>query len=549
MILTFASNFLIIISILGYSYSIKKFILKDEQVKLNFLDSIFGIFFLVFISILFNFFIALQYLTLIIFFIGILIFLYCYFKSLFEINFWKLIIILMFFSFIFYDNGNNVDSAVYHIQSIKWSNQHKIPIGLSNLDWLYPLNSTWHIFLALFQFKIKNFNTIYVLNIIPLVIIFYEIFNNKKNIKKISFLTLYFCGLYLIIFSVIHPFKNGVIFNHYGNPEVDSIAMCFFILSSYLFLKFVENKSDYNFNLLLISSFLCVTSKITYSGVILFPIYILIKDKFIFIKAKVIIISSLLSIIWMFRSFLLSSCFIYPVSFTCINTSWFFGKEKIIQLVNLTKGFSRDTRLRERYTEFDHVIYSYDWFVPWFNDYFLNTKMLLISAFLLIFSWIFLIIKYFLTKNIKINKHLFYFFILSFVFNILVWFQAPEIRFGWGILIVYPCLFFAIVFFNNQKFNLLDNRNTYIFFIFIFFILSINKNYKHLNYINIVTPYEKKWDYSQIDSIGVFNGEKVFLSNNWKCADFPGICVNVKKDNYDINKKYNYFIFLNDKIK
>ena len=57
-----------------------------------------------------------------------------------------------------------------------------------------------------------------------------------------------------------------------------------------------------------------------------------------------------------------------------------------------------------------------------------------------------------------------------------------------------------------------------------------------------MTPYEKKWDYSQIDSIGVFNGEK-FLSNNWKCADFPGICVNVKKDNYDINKKYNYFIF------
>ena len=549
MIFTFAGNFFVIISILGYSYIAKKFILNEKQKKLYLIDSIFGIFFLVFISISVNFFLALEYLTLSIFFIGIIIFFYYYFKNLIEINFLKLILLLIFFSFVFYDNGNNVDSAVYHIQSIKWSNQHKIPIGLSNLDWLYPLNSTWHSFLALYQIQIKNFSTIYVLNIIPLTIIFYEIFNNEKNIKKLSFLTLYFSGLYLIIFSVIHPFKNGVIFNHYGNPEVDSIAMCYFVLSSYLFLKFIENKNDYNFNLLLVSSFLCVTSKITYAGVVLFPIYVLIQDKFIFFKGKVIIISSLLSIIWMFRSFLLSSCFIYPVSLTCVNTSWFFGEEKITQLVNLTKGFSRDTRLREKYTDFEHVIYSYDWFIPWFNDYFLNTKMLLISTFLLFSSWIFLIIKYFFYKNIKINKHLAYFFILSFISNILIWFQAPEIRFGWGILIVYPCLFFAIVFFNIQKFNLLNSRNTYIFFIFIFFILSVAKNYKHLTYSNIIKPYEKKWDYSQIDSIGIFNGEEIFISNNWQCADFPGICVNIKKDNYEISKKYDYFIFLDDKIK
>ena len=80
----------------------------------------------------------------------------------------------------------------------------------------------------------------------------------------------------------------------------------------------------------------------------------------------------------MIRGFLLSSCFVYQLKFTCLNTQWFFGEEKLIQLVNLTKGFSRDTRLRERYTDFEHVIYSYDWLVPWFKDYFLNTKMILL---------------------------------------------------------------------------------------------------------------------------------------------------------------------------
>ena len=546
MIFTLVSNFLIIISILGYSYLLKKFLFVKENYYLVLIDIVFGFIFLLFISIFFNFFLALEKLTLITFIIGIIIFIYCISKKLVKINFWKLILILSFFSFIFYDNGNNVDSAVYHIQSIKWSNLYKTPIGLSNLDWLYPLNSSWHTLLSLFSFQIKEFNTIYILNIIPLSIIYYEIFNNKENIKKLSYVTLYLSGIYLIIFSVIHPFKNGVIFNHYGNPEVDSIGMCFFILSSYLFLKYFEENNKYNFNLLLITSFLCVTSKITYSSVVLFPIYILIYEKFYYLKSKIIFLASILSALWMIRSFLYSACFIYPINFTCLNTQWFFGEEKITQLVNLTKGFSRDTRLRDRYTDFDHVIYSYDWFIPWFNDYFLNTKMLLISTFIIILSIFLTIFSYFLNNKTKISKP-FYFIIFSFVISMFIWFQAPEIRFGWGILIVFPCLFLAMSILNFSKLEIFYNKNIFMICILAFFSLSILKNFDDLTYRNLVIPYEKKWDYSQITSIGKFNGEEIFLSYNWQCADFSGICVNKKKENYYVYKKYNYLIFLNDK--
>ena len=261
-----------------------------------------------------------------VFFFEIIIFLIFFFKNKININYVGLIIILLFFSFIFYDNGNNVDSAVYHIQTIKWANLYKVTIGLSNLDWLYPLNSSWHILLALFKFQIKDFNTIYVFNIIPLTLIYYEIFFSKTSHKNLSYLTLYFSGVYLIVFSVIHPFRNGVIFNHYGNPEVDLIGMSFFILSIYIFLKYFEEKDKYYFDLLLISSFLCVTAKITYAGVVLFPLYILIYEKFNFLKTKIIFITSLVSLFWMIRGFLLSSCFVYPVKFTCLNTQWFFGE-------------------------------------------------------------------------------------------------------------------------------------------------------------------------------------------------------------------------------
>ena len=549
MILTFLSNFFIFISVLGYSYIFKKFLFPKKNSDLVLIDILYGFLFLIFISIFFNFFIALENLSHIIFVFGILVFIKCFFNKLIKINFWKLTLILFFFSYIFYDNGNNVDSAVYHIQSIKWSNQYKIPIGLSNLDWLYPLNSSWHTFLALFSFQIKNFNTLYVLNIIPLSIIYYEIFNVKKNLYKISYLTLFFSALYLIVFSVIHPFKNGVIFNHYGNPEVDSIGMCFFILSTYLFLKYFEEKNEFTFNLLLISSFLCVTAKITYATVVFFPIYILIFERFIYFKSKLVLFTSMLSIFWMIRSFLLSSCYIYPINFTCFNTRWFFGEEKITQLVNLTKGFSRDTRLRDRYTDFDHVIYSYDWFIPWFYDYFLNTKMLLISSTILIISVSVIIFNYFLNKKIKSYPKPFYFLIFSFLMSMFIWFQAPEIRFGWGILIVFPCLFLAISISNFLKLEIFYNKNILILGILIFFSLSIVKNFYSFTIKNLIKPYEKSWDYSQIVSLGKFNGEEIFLSNNWQCADFSGICVNKPKDNYQVFKKYNYLIFLNDKSK
>tara|TARA_A100000164_G_C21941777_1_gene791194 strand:+ start:86 stop:1522 length:1437 start_codon:yes stop_codon:yes gene_type:complete len=475
--------------------------------------------------------------------IGIVFFLLTIIKRIIKINFLGFAVILFFFCFIFYDNGNNVDSAVYHIQTIKWANLYKIVFGLSNLDRLYSLNSTWHIFLSVFKFKINSFDTIYVINILPLTILFYEIFFSKDNDKKISYLTLYLSGVYLIFFAFLHPFKNGVIFNQYGNPEVDTVSMIFFILSFYFFLKCIEENKEKYFNLLLISSIICITTKITYSGVIIFPIYIFIIEKKYFSKLKILYFSIFFSFIWFVRNFILTSCFVYPVKFTCLNTNWYYGDQKLDQLVNLTKGFSRDTRLREKYTDFEHTIYSWDWFIPWFNDYFLNTAMLKITSIILIVSLIlYLISKLSLKEKNKKKNHV-YFLIFAFLIHLSLWLQAPEIRFGFGLLIMFPCFFLAAAIHNIKLFNFMLDKKIYISVLIMFFILLSYKNQISLNYNNIKNPYVKNWDYSNAKSLGKFNGYEIF-TNNWKCADFENICVNRPKKNYNINENFGYLFFL-----
>ena len=78
---------------------------------------------------------------------------------------------------------------------------------------------------------------------------------------------------------------------------------------------------------------LCGT-KISYIGVILFPIFILVffyKKNFIeIIKSKVIIFVILIFLFWFLKIFLVSGCFIFPLSLSCFNVNWSVGIDEIM---------------------------------------------------------------------------------------------------------------------------------------------------------------------------------------------------------------------------
>ena len=209
MIISFTLNLIIYFSILGYSFLLKKIFEKENTfIQINNFDFLYGIFFLILTSILLNFCFPLKIFFIYIILIGLVFFLYLVFKKKLNINIFIFFIILFFLIFINYENGHNIDSPVYHTQTIRWAYDKKIVFGLSNLDWLYSLNSGWHILLSLLKFKIKGFDTIYLLNFLPLTVLFYQVYLSVSKNYLLSEISLFLVGVYFNIFFNNSPISK-----------------------------------------------------------------------------------------------------------------------------------------------------------------------------------------------------------------------------------------------------------------------------------------------------------------------------------------------------
>ncbi len=538
-------NFFIITIIIGYSFIFKSY-LKKKHNQIHNIDLLYGLFFLIFLSLILNFILPLNFYFYPIVIIGFFSFVLSIFKKKMKINLVYYLVLIFVFIFIIYSHGENVDSPMYHHQIIKWLNNYKISLGLSNLEIRFGDNSLWFNFLSLFKFKFKEFNSIYTLNVIPFSFLTYEILKKKKTL---SYLFLALSLSFLFFFSYLHPFQNGIILNHLHNPEVDTIGMVFFILSFYLLLMFLEKKRKETFYLLVLSSSICFFIKLSYIGVALLPLLILItfyrKNLIEVFKTKLIFYVILLFIFWIIKNFLISGCLIFPLNLTCVNVIWSPGVDEIETYKNVIKGFARDTRERLRYLDFNHTIHTFNWFLPWFKDYALNTSLLKISYVIIFFTSIsFFIIKRY-TKFLNINLsdgkiHLNVFFVL--LINLLIWFQAPEIRFGWGTIISLNCYLLSILFFYNIFFKKINPNITKYFAIFFLSILIFD-NKKNFSAQNLLNPYAAKINYSKIVKIFDLDDRSIYRATNWKCYDFEEICVNSVKDKYFLKERFGYLIF------
>ena len=546
MIISTIFNLSIIMVIVGYSYIFKSFIKSEDSTIYN-LDLLYGLFILIFLSLVLNFIQPLKNFFYITILVGFISFIIAFVRKKIKINFIYYLIIIFAFIFIIYSHGDNEDSPMYHLQIIKWLYNYKISFGLTNLEIRFGDSSLWFNFLSLFQYKLKYFNSIHTLNIIPFSIITYEIFKLRKSL---SYLFLNLSLSFLFFFSFLHPFRNGIILNHLHNPEVDTVAMIFFFTSFYLMLKFFEEKKREIFNLLILSSSICAVIKISYIGVVLLPIIIFFlfyrNDLNKFLKIKLNIILILFFTLWILKNFLISGCFIFPISFTCFNVDWSSGTSEIDNYSKAVKGFARDTRARLRYLDFEHTIYSFNWFMPWLKDYAFNTALLKISGVLISISVPTLILLNRFSRILVIPSNdrnkIFYTFLIL-VINLLIWFQAPEIRFGWGTIISINCYLISILLFYSIFFKKI-NPNIYRYTTLFFLIILLFDNQKNLNIQNLKKPYFRNFNYSQIEKIYDLNGRGIYHSKNRKCYDFSRICVNVHKKKYFYKEKLGYLIFM-----
>ena len=543
MLITYLNLLALTICILGYTALFKRLIFYEVNLKIYNIDFIYGYSLLISISILFNFFLPLKHITLIFLILGYIFFFYFLLKKIYVINFVTLLLACFFLIFISHGNGISYDSQLYHLQTIQLNNNYKTIFGIGNLQPHYGMNSSWHSFLGLINYNYKNVNLIYLANISLFALFINELFSKNFDInKRLSNAFLALSILYIFSYSYFHPYGNGTILNNLGSPEADTVSMVFFILALYLFLLNIESKTINHFYLFSLSIFLIITIKISYIGIFLFFIYIIYnKNKnYYFNKINFFILIS--TLLWFVKSIFLTGCLIFPIKQSCIKTSWSMNFDSVEGYSKIIQSFARDTPLRAKFTDFDFTLNSYQWVIPWFKEYFLNTEFLYISFLIIIINIIILLVIFFFKNyNNNINIENTYFFVIVILFlNLIIWMRAPEIRFGYGSIISLVSLLSAMILI---KFKLkMINKFFYYIVILLSFVPITLKN-KDNFYTFKDYSFVRNFITSDFKMIYKTNNYKVYQPNSSFCNNFNGFCT-YQGYKVSIDNKNNY-LFIN----
>ena len=208
-----------------------------------------------------------------------------FYKKKIAIKFSVIFLIIIIFTIISIYSSNNVDSPMYHLQILKWLDLDKVVFGLSNLEIRFGMTSTWHSLLSITDLSFNNYSSKYYLSSIFFGVLIYEIIQFKKEKPNLSYIFLFFSIFFLVLFSIIHPFENGVILNHLGNPELDLFPMILFILAIFKLIQLIETNSNYEKNnendklIFIIISFICITSRPVYLALLIPCIILFLKNK------------------------------------------------------------------------------------------------------------------------------------------------------------------------------------------------------------------------------------------------------------------------------
>jgi len=551
MILNFLVLVLIFLSIIGHAILVKKLISNKVKIIFNNEDIFLGVFNLTFISIIINFFFPLKYFTELFLFGGVVLFFFLKKKIKFNFSYKILFMIIFFFTLLILANPLVGDSSFYHLQIIKWQHEYKIIFGISNIEIRFGMNSIWHTFLALYSLNYAKLNTIYLMNLIPIIVLVNQLFILKK--KEYFFISSKFLisvVLFLLIYSFIHPTYNGILFNFLGSPEVDIVAMIFFIFAFYFFLKFIEKPHINFFNYLIMFSIFSFLIKVSYiSSVFFIFILCLFYRRFFFKNYSIIGISVLFVSLWVLKNFINTGCLVFPADISCLNIFWAANLSDVIYHKNEVSSFARSIPFYD-FGNFDFYLRTYNWVTRWLYNYLFKASFFIILFYIFLISVLnityikFIRLKKNFNSKFQININLIIFVVILFFFSLLIWFRAPDLRFNYANFICFSLFFFAISISCYDQI-LIKYFKFIKYFTLLFFILIIIKNYQYLIFKETSNfEVNRQFNYNDFifsHQLGNFN----FYYPKTDCYDFKDVCVYKDKSQLKLNISRTYIFFIN----
>ena len=526
-ILNFFFTILIFLNVLGYGHLLNYRSNTSKSLILYYLN---GSLILIFFSLIINFLFPLNnFITNFFFIIGIFFGINFIVKEKNKDYYLNILLISIIVSIITFKSASYNDYELYHLPYTEILRKFKIIFGLSNFDPRYGHTSIFQNIVAIQYNFVMNYDSyIYYTGI--------SVFLSLKFLLEKFFKTQNATIFFLTITSIIYFLLHG---NRYGSLGNDMPAHMFSILCyvSFILIFLVNNFNLENENFKIFISTLIISSlaKITLSLNALLILPILIYKKKLFYKNyKLTIFCLVIGFLFLSKNFVNTSCFIYPVSFTCLKTSWSTNKydfsspeytEKMGSVMVkefMNTDFIHNNNLNEKklkilikkekklyetlsdqqkkYFYFFHLYNSYDnikiWIKPYLKNHF-KRKILgeVLSILFLNFAILVLVKFYLKTSKSKEKINLIEVFLFSvLVISLMFWFfKSPILRYGLSyvlILLNYPSLLILKRYFGDRSFR--DKCKKIFFIIFsLFFIFLISKNLLRIYFYQESDYYSK----------------------------------------------------------
>ena len=395
------------------------------------------------------------------------------------------------------------DSYLYHINAIIWNEKFSVIPGLANLHDRYGFNSASFILNASFSFNWLYNQYLFIINALSFLIFIIWLL---KIIYKVTPFKGFFLLLFLFFFS-----KQYIL--EISSPNTDilpNILVCYLLITAYINFENLKSKKI----LFITVSLLCITLKISTLPILILGLFsIYSSEQLLKASTQLLFYGCLVVLPWIIRNILLTGYVIYPMAeIDLFSFDWKVPMEMVTETKNWIVSWARIPMKSN--SEVLALSFS-EWFPTWWNSQLLKNKIFLSVA---ILSPLFFVIKYLMLKE-KINWN-FFFLILTSYLSLLLWLNAPDFRFSYGVI-----LFLALLPIGFIK------------------ISSLSKHLKkiHLSYqlISVVILFHF-----------LINGYKLFnLEYNIKkdlyCFYLPNDMSNVKKER---NIQFEKFQIPNSKI-
>ena len=451
---------LILFSIIGYGNFFQNITFKKSEKNLG-LIGIFGIFFLITYSYISHFFLSHNELhNLIILFIGLVL----SFKTLYLLNKKELIIFYLNFSVLFIGLiifKTHDDFPYYHFPYSYYLTQNPLIIGIGQLNHGFRTPSSIFYLNSLYYLPLLKYYTFYIPTLLVLGfsnLIFFNLVSKYKNLKKDY---IYFLSLLFVIFFNIFFYR----IQEHGTDRSAQILISVFFIYLFIFIQFNHDYKNF-YKIILILLGLIVSLKAFYVLYFIFIIPIIwilvLEKKIVFLKNifkdKITYIFLIFLILIFLTYFFNTGCFIYPVSFTCLDyLDWSIGSESTKRLQIHYELWSKAGKTPNFVIDNPNLyLNKFNWLPNWLDSYFFNK----VSGFILGIIFLSLIIVcFFYTKKKKIylnQKNHFKNILIIYIFIILLtlewFFNHPSLRYGGYILIT--LLIFVPLSLFLEKFNL-----------------------------------------------------------------------------------------------